>query len=86
MYNSTVDNNEIPIGSFNGEIYRSDHPSNTVIGSVCLYFREGLSTKRHIDSLLILQNFNTARKSDNIILTYLKAFFVRHSSEYENVQ
>ena len=30
-----------------------------------------------------LLNFTTARKSCNILLTYLKAFFVRHSSEYE---
>ena len=29
--------------------------------------------------------FTTARKSGNILLTYFKDFFVRHSSEYENV-
>ena len=29
--------------------------------------------------------FSTARKSGNILLTYLKTFFLRHSSEYENV-
>ena len=33
-------------------------------------------------SLLVLQNFSTARKSGNISYI-LKAFFVRHSSEYE---
>ena len=38
-----------------------------------------------LNSLLVLQNFTTARKSGNILLTYLKALFVRYSSEYENV-
>ena len=38
---------------------------------------------RYVNSLLVLQNSTTARKSGNIILTYLKAFFVRHSSEYK---
>jgi len=42
--------------------------------------------KFYVNSLLVLRNFTTARKSGNILLTYLKAFFfVRHSSEYENV-
>ena len=40
-------------------------------------------------SINIVQANKTAtqkvRKSGNILLTYLKAFFVRHSSEYENV-
>ena len=28
-------------------------------------------------------NFTTARKSGNILLTYLETFFILHSSEYE---
>ena len=36
---------------------------------------------RYVKSLLVLQNFSTARKSGNIS-HILKAFFVRHSSEY----
>ena len=39
--------------------------------------------KKIINSLLVPQNFTTGRKSSNILLTYLKAFFVRHWSEYE---
>jgi len=40
-----------------------------------------------LDSLLIIQMLTTAQKSGNIILTYLKAFFVlQHSSENENVE
>ena len=36
---------------------------------------ERTKTDSDINSLLILQNFTTARKSGNILLTYLKAFF-----------
>ena len=38
---------------------------------------------KYVNSLLVLQNFTTVRKSGNILLTYLKAIFVRYSSEYE---
>ena len=37
---------------------------------------------KFVKSLLVLQNFSTARKSGKIS-HILKAFFVRHSSEYE---
>ena len=35
-----------------------------------------------VNSLFVLQNSTTARKGGNALLTYLKAFFVRHESEY----
>ena len=35
---------------------------------------------KELNSLLVLQNFTTTRKSGNILSTYLKAVFVRHSS------
>ena len=37
----------------------------------------------YINNLLVLQSITTAQDSGNILFTYLKAFFVRHSSEYE---
>ena len=54
----------------------------TCICRLCKVFVNGIG---FLNSLLVIQNFTTARKSGNILLTYLKAFFVRHSSEYENV-
>ena len=36
-----------------------------------------------MNSMLALQNFTTARKGGNILLTYVKSFFVLPSSEYE---
>ena len=42
MLDSTVRNNDIPIDVFSEEIYRSNHPSNTKMGGVCLC----LSVKR----------------------------------------
>ena len=35
----------------------------------------GWLKKFYVNSLLVLQNFTIARKSGNILLTYLKAFF-----------
>ena len=37
-------------------------------------------------SQLVLQNFTTAQKNGNILLTYGEAFFLRHSSEYETLE
>ena len=46
MLDSSVSNVDIFIDGFSREIYRSDHPSNTKLGGVCLYFREGLPIRR----------------------------------------
>ena len=45
----SVKNEDIFIQAFSREIYRSDHPSNTKTGGVCVYFREGLLVKRRKD-------------------------------------
>ena len=42
----------------------------------------GSGSLQSLKGLLVLQNFSTTRKSGNIS-HILKAFFVRHSSEYE---
>ena len=66
MLDHSVSNNDISIDGFSKEIYRSDHPSNTKIGGVCLYFREGLPIKRRTDLELlpemILCEITIARK------------------------
>ena len=66
MLDHSVSNNEISIDGFSKEIYRSDHPSNTKIGGVFLYFREGLPIKRRTDLELlpemILCEITIARK------------------------
>ena len=49
MLDHSVINYDISIDGLSKEIYRSDHPSNTKIGGVCLYFREGLPIKRRTD-------------------------------------
>ena len=53
--------------------------TGTNAGADAGYFR-GHNIK-YVKSLLVLQNFSTARKSGNIS-HMLKAIFVRHSSEY----
>ena len=62
----SVTNDDISIDGFSKEIYRSDHPRNTKIGGVCLYFREGLPIKRRTDLELlpemILSEITLARK------------------------
>ena len=55
MLDSSVSNNDILIDGFSDEIYHSDHPSNTKIGGVCLFFREGMPIKRRINLELWLR-------------------------------
>ena len=43
------------IDGFSKEIYRTDHPSNTKIGGVFLYFHEGLPIKRRTDLELLTE-------------------------------
>ena len=66
MLDHSVTNDDISIDGFSKEIYRSDHPSNTKVGGVCLYFREGLPVKRRTDLELlpemILSEITLARK------------------------
>jgi len=54
MLDKSIKNEDIFIQGFNREIFRSDHPSNTKTGGVCVYFREGLPIKRR-DDLEMLQ-------------------------------
>ena len=40
-------------------------------------------SSEYVKSLLVLQNFTIARKKREHSFSMLKAFFIRHSSEYE---
>ena len=68
MLDSSVSNVDIFIEGFSREIYRSDHPSNTKLGGVCLYFREGLPIRRRTDLELlqeiIVTEITIARKKN----------------------
>ena len=56
---------------------RSRYLSNQWLYGTIAFYRE-----KSVKSLLVLQNFSTAQKSGNISYI-LKAFFTRHSSDYE---
>ena len=71
MLNSSVNNEDIFIEGFSKEVYRSDHPSNSRKGGVCLYFREALPNKRRVD-LELLQEFIVAE----ITIARKKIFFI----------
>ena len=72
MLDSSVTNEEICIEGYSKEIYRSDHPSNTKTGRVCLYFREGLPIKQRSDLQLaqdmIVAEITLARKKYFLLL------------------
>ena len=53
ILNSTIRNDVISIEGFSKEIYRADHPSDTKIVGICLYFRDGLPIKRRKDLELL---------------------------------
>ena len=71
MLDRTISNDDIFIEGFSRDIYRSDHPSNSKIGGVCLYFRESLPVKRRSD-LEELQELIVTE----VIISRKKVFFV----------
>ena len=53
MLDSTIKNDDIFIEGFSKDIYRSDNPSSTKLGGVCLYYRDELPIKRRTDLELL---------------------------------
>ena len=49
MLNSEIKHENITIEGFSKEVFRSDHPSDSKIGDVCVYFRENLPIRRRLD-------------------------------------
>ena len=47
--NDTIPNNEIEIEGYSSDIFRSDHPTNTKWGGVCLYYKNTLLIKLRPD-------------------------------------
>ena len=75
MLDNTVRNEDIYIEGFSKkEIFRNDHPSNTKVGGVCLYFREGLRIKSRKDHELlqetIVAEVNIGRKKIFLITVF----------------
>ena len=48
-----IPNEDICIGGFSPEPFRSDKPINTRNGGVCLYYKENLPIKRRVDVELL---------------------------------
>ena len=53
LLSSEINNKNISIEDFSKDVFRSDHPSNSRIGGVCVYFREDLPIKRRQDLELL---------------------------------
>ena len=85
MLDSTIKNDDIFIEGFSKDIYRSDHPSNTKIGGVCLYYRDKLPIKRRTDLELlqemIVSEISLSRKK--IILATLYRSPSQDSKQFE---
>lgn len=45
MLDKSIIDDDTFIEAYSREIYRSDHPSNSKTGGVCVYFMEGLPIK-----------------------------------------
>ena len=71
MLDQSIRNDEVFIEGFSRDIFRSDHPSNSKIGGVCIYFREGLPIK-HRNDLEELQDLIVTE----IVISRKKVFFV----------
>ena len=71
MQGSEMNNENISIERFSKDVFKSDHPSNSRIGGVCVYFCEDLPIKRRQD-LELLQEMVVAE----INFSRKKVFFV----------
>ena len=74
MLDSNIKNEAISIKGFSPEIFRSDHPSNSKTGGVCLYFRDELPIKRRADleilQEMIVSEVTISRKKVFVITLY----------------
>ena len=86
MLDSTIKNDNIFIEGFSKDIYQSDHPSNTKLGGVCLYYRDELPIKRRTDLELlqemIVSEISLSRKK--IILATLYRSPSQDSEQFES--
>ena len=86
MLDSTIKNDDIFIEGFSKDIYRSDHPSNTKLGGVCLYYRDELPIRRRTDLELlqemIVSEISLSRKK--IILATLYRSPSQDSEQFES--
>ena len=49
MLDKSIPNDDIFIHGFSRNIFRSDHPGESKIGGVCLYYKENLSVTQRLD-------------------------------------
>ena len=47
--NTSIGNDAINLEGFSMDIFRSDHPSNTKRGGVCLYYKENMCIRQRTD-------------------------------------
>ena len=72
--NDTIPNNEIEIEGYSSDIFRSDHPTNTKRGGVCLYYKNTLPIKLrpylHILDESIVVELTLSRKKLFFVVIY----------------
>ena len=69
--NDTIPNNEIEIEGYSSDIFRSDHPTNTKWGGVCLYYKNTLPIKLRPDLHILDESIVV-----ELTLSRKKLFFV----------
>ena len=70
MLDSSISSENIYIEGFSREVYRNDHPINSKVGGVCIYFRDGLAIKQRRDLELM---------QENVVCEVIKENFLRRS-------
>ena len=74
MLDRTVRDEEISIEGLSKEMFRYDHPRDSKVGGVCMYFREGLPIQRRKDLELlqeiIVADIKVGRKKISIVTVY----------------
>ena len=69
--NDTIPNNEIETEGYSSDIFRSDHPTNTKRGGVCLYYKNTLPIKLRSDLHILDESIVV-----ELTLSRKKLFFV----------
>ena len=87
MLDNSISSEDIYIEGLSREVYRNDHPINSKVGGVCMYFRDGLAIKQRRDLEMmqetIVSEVNTSRKKIFFITVYRSPS--QNSEQFENL-
>ena len=80
MLDSSISSENIYIEGFSCEVYRNDHPSNSKVGGVCIYFKQRRNLELMQDTIVC--EVNISRKKIFFVTAYRSPS--QNSEQFEN--